>query len=330
MKQTKKQKNNRTKHKKYNRHKKHNNKGGTHINKESTHIKSSHNQTKKFIKLKCSPKPVGQKRESTTCYEYDDLLKLKNTWNKKNPTNQIVTTDKDEIWKELKNKLSNICDKESCWYKQIVTSYDDNHKFKELFAPKSPDEWKKNPNQWLSSSDIINVMKQYEKIYKCFEFIGPSPVDYDFIEYPGECVWNELCNFKLSEQIKKGKTKIGIIFNTDTHDKGGSHWISLFINIKKGFIFYFDSAGNPINKYVNKFVKTVTKQGDELSPPIKFKFDQNYPREHQYGTTECGMYSLYFIIQMLEDKLTGEYLKTHVISDEYIEKFRQIYYNQDL
>ena len=74
----------------------------------------------------------------------------------------------------------------------------------------------------------------------------------------------------------------------------------------------------------------MTKQGDELSPPIKFKFDQNYPREHQYGTTECGMYSLYFIIQMLEDKLTGEYLKTHVISDEYIEKFRQIYYNQDL
>ena len=33
--------------------------------------------------------------------------------------------------------------------------------------------------------------------------------------------------------MKRGKTKIGIIFNTDPHDKPGQHWISMFINIKK-------------------------------------------------------------------------------------------------
>jgi len=40
------------------------------------------------------------------------------------------------------------------------------------------------------------------------------------------------------------------------------------------------------------------------------------------------MYSLYFIVHMLEDKLTGNYLKTHVITDKHIQKFRKIYYNE--
>ena len=27
--------------------------------------------------------------------------------------------------------------------------------------------------------DILDVMKQYEKAYKCFEFMGPTPIDFD-------------------------------------------------------------------------------------------------------------------------------------------------------
>jgi hypothetical protein len=30
---------------------------------------------------------------------------------------------------------------------------------------------------------------------------------------------------------------------------------------------------------------------------------------------------------MLEDKITGHYLKTNILKDEYIEKFRKVYYN---
>jgi hypothetical protein len=174
------------------------------------------------------------------------------------------------------------------------------------------------------------VMSQYTKEYKCFEFIGPTPIDFDAMESKTECVWDELCEFKLETYIKNGKNKIGIIFNTDTHDNSGEHWISLFINIKKGIIFYFDSAGKVVPKEIKKFADRVIKQGKQLSNPIKFKFDQNYPKRHQYGTTECGIYCLYFIVQMIEDKLTTQYLKTHVISDKFIEKFRRIYYNEDI
>ena len=107
----------------------------------------------------------------------------------------------------------------------------------------------------------------------------------------------------------------------------GSHWVSMFINVKKKFIYYFDSAGQPIPDQLMKLVNEITKQGKALG--INFKFDQNYPVEHQYGNTECGIYALYFIVHMLEDKINSHYLKTHILKDKYIEKFRKIYFNDE-
>jgi hypothetical protein len=300
------------------------------VRKISKLKKRGGSKTKKFVQLRCSPKPIGQTKKSKTCYTNDHLLRLKSAWNARNPNNPISATNLDTVWNELKNKFSNVCDRESCWYKQFAKTNHFEHELNRLFAPVSPNKWKTNPNEWLSTTDIVKVMNQYTKIYKCFEFIGPSPIDYDTMETDHECVWDELCHFNLQAQIDKGKTKIGVIFNTDPHTKGGSHWISLFINIKKGLVFFFDSAGDKIPPNIHKFVRAVIDQGKHLVMPITFKFDQNYPNEHQYKNTECGMYSLYFIIHMLEDKVTSEYLKTHVLTDKYIEKFRKIYYNDEL
>jgi hypothetical protein len=292
--------------------------------------KKTGGQTKKTFKpVRCSPKPVGERKNinKKTCYNDQHLYTFKKMWNSKHPDDQILTENIDEIWSQLKEKFSKICDKESCWYKQFSDSNFNESEMRDLFAPSSPSSWEKNPNEWLSSTDIVNVMKQYKKIYKCFEFIGPSPIDYDFMETETHCVWDELCKFNLKHQIDNGKFKIGISFNTDKHDGPGIHWVSLFVNIKKGIIFYFDSAGNEVKPSIKRFANNIIKQGKELSPPIEFKFDQNYPKQHQYTSTECGMYSLYFIVQMLEDKVTTKYLKTHVLSDKFIERFRKIYFN---
>jgi hypothetical protein len=283
---------------------------------------------KQFKKLNCSPKDKNDVKEYT-CYTDTDLQKLRDMWNARHPDKKITTNDSKEIWEMLKNYYTKICNKESCWVRQMTKGTKMEKELLESFAPVSPIEWKKNPREWLSSIDIIEVMNQYEKSYKCFEFLGPSPIDYDTHKLYGECVWEELCHFDLAEQIKNGKNKIGVVFNTDPHTKGGEHWISLFINIKKGTIFFFDSAGDRAPKQVMKFVKTVTKQGRNLPEKINFKFDQNYPLEHQYKDSECGVYSIYFIVHMLEDKVTEHYLKTHVIKDTYVQQFRKIYYNDE-
>jgi hypothetical protein len=283
---------------------------------------------KQFKKLNCSPKDKNDVKEYT-CYTDTDLQKLRDMWNARHPDKKITTNDSKEIWEMLKNYYAKICNKESCWVRQMTKGTKMEKELLNSFAPVSPIEWKKNPREWLSSIDIIEVMNQYEKSYKCFEFLGPSPIDYDTHKLYGECVWEELCHFDLAEQIKNGKNKIGVVFNTDPHTKGGEHWISLFINIKKGTIFFFDSAGDKAPKQVMKFIKTVTKQGRNLPEKINFKFDQNYPLEHQYKDSECGVYSIYFIVHMLEDKVTEHYLKTHVIKDTYVQQFRKIYYNDE-
>ena len=56
-------------------------------------------------------------------------------------------------------------------------------------------------------------MRQYEKAYKCFTFLGPSPIDYDTRKLYGQCIWQELCQtpkFKKFniEAYKPGKSKI--------------------------------------------------------------------------------------------------------------------------
>ena len=282
---------------------------------------------KEMKKLRCSP---AVKNKNYSCLSDETLYDLRDLWNARHPDHLIKTNDPREIWNKLNYYLKKTCDRESCWLKQKFVAGKLDKELEDSFAPESPEEWKKNPNEWLSSMDILNVMKQYEKAYKCFDFLGPSPIDYDTKKMFGESVWPELADFNLKDQIKRGKTKIGIIFNTDPHYKSGSHWISLFINIKKKQIFFFDSVGDKIPPQVKKFVDNVIEQGHNMNPRIDFTFDQNYGVEHQYKNSECGVYSLFFIVHMLEDKITGHYLKTHILKDEYMEKFRKIYFNEDL
>jgi hypothetical protein len=286
--------------------------------------KTKPNTNTKTNKLRCSPNP--KQVNDFTCYTEEDLHRLRDLWNVRHPDSQIETNEVHVIWNELDKKMNNICDKESCWLKQNFVNKKDKEQLLHAFAPVAPSSWKKRPNEWLSSTEIIEVMRQYEKAYKCFTFLGPSPIDYDTRKLYGQCIWQELCEFNLRSQIKEGKKKIGIIFNLDPHYLPGSHWVSMFINIKKKQIYYFDSAGAEIPDQIMKLVKDVTKQGKTLG--IDFKFDQNYPVEHQYGNTECGIYALYFIVHMLEDKINNHYLKTHILKDKYIEKFRKVYFNE--
>jgi len=225
--------------------------------------------------------------------------------------------------------MNDVCDRESCWLRQ---NFIKNNLDKELtqytFAPKSPASWKKNKNEWLSSVDIENVMKQYEKAFSNFTFLGPSPIDFDLKQMYGECVWEELCKFDLKQYISNGKTKIGIIFNTDPHYKDGSHWIAMFVDVKKKYIFYFDSNGDAPPKEIIVLSERIKKQGKLLG--INMEVTGNYPKEHQQGNTECGMYTLYFISELVKDNKTPDYFKEHTITDHDMEELRTKFFNQEL
>jgi hypothetical protein len=276
-----------------------------------------------FKKANCAP---TNEKKDYTCYSDSALLKMRNLWNARHPDHKIQVETPHDIWKQLKVNMQDVCDIETCWLnQQFIENAVDKELASYTFSPKSPKSWKKNPTEWLSSVDIENVMKQYERAYKCFDFIGPSPIDFDTNKLYGKCVWEELCHFDLKKHITKGKNKIGIIFNTDPHYLSGSHWISLFINIKKQFIFFFDSNGDPVPKEIAALCVRIIQQAKTLG--ITLTFQQNAPMEHQYENTECGMYSLYFIINMVKDTHDYQYFMKHRVPDENMKKMRLKYFS---
>lgn len=295
--------------------------GGGRSKATQTQSKTKRNQTKR--KLACST----DKHNDYTCYSHEALIKLRTLWNSRHPDELIKSNDSRVIWEALKSRLSDVCDTEACWLRQkFIDEKTAKALLRYTFAPEAPPSWTKNPSEWLTSVDIERVMHQYEKAYPCFEFIGPSPIDFNHhIEY-GECVWEELCKLSLENLIRKGKFKLGVIFNLDPHYKPGSHWVSLFVNLKKEYIFYFDSTGEPAPKEVKQLVKTITEQASALGMDLEYIEND---RVHQKEDNECGMYSLYAIASQLKDIRTPKsFLKGGEITDKSMHKLRCRYFNE--
>lgn len=274
-------------------------------------------------KLKCSPTADKE----YTCYQTDSLMKMKERWNRRHPDDMIKVSDARGVWSALRQRLDDVCHSEKCWLKQdFMKGGLDNTLKHYTFAPDQPSSWKKKPDEWLTSTEMNKVMKQYERKYKCFEFIGPSPIDFDKHLLYGECVWEQLCNFNLQKLMKRGKTKIGVIFNTDPHWKEGSHWISLFINMrsKKPYIYFFDSNGDPAPPEVRAFMKRVVQQAKDMDIDMAQGVNEV---EHQETDSECGMYSLFFIIQNLIDGISVEEFGSKRIPDSTVSRLRSIYFN---
>lgn len=279
---------------------------------------------KTFKKLKCAPKQtlkVDSKLKKKSCLTNDFLVNLRDKYNS-TKKNKIKTNDGKEIWKKLKKSYKN-CKNELCWIKKLdIKGIMQN----DIFRPLSPNSWSDNPYTWLSSKDIEDVMFQYEKSYRNFKFIGPSPIDYDEKRLFDNCVWEELCKFDLKKLYNMDKKKIGIIFNLDPHYKSGSHWVAVFIDLEKNYIMYFDSNGDKVKNRIKKFIDNVIKQATMIG--LNLKFYSNYKFVHQMKDGQCGLYSLYVIIKLLREELTPKELKKTRISDKVMENYREIYYNK--
>jgi hypothetical protein len=255
--------------------------------------------SRKTVKQACAPSRK-QRPVKGSCYTSETLVDLKNAYNRQSNTPHITTGDPNIIVAELDNKLRNKCSKESCWVDALHIN-NAQHIKNTQFAPKRPASWTKNPREWLSNHDIDAAMEQYVAAYPDFMNVPASAIDYDYRMPNGQCVARALCQFSLADCIAKKINKIGVIFNLDKHNLGGSHWVALFIDIAHKYIFFFDSAGANIPRDTRRFIAEVERQGKSLSSPIKFTVRSNYPVTHQHGDTECGMYALFFISTLVSN-----------------------------
>ena len=230
------------------------------------------------INTECSPNDL---QNSVSCFDNDTLTQIVNIYNKKFPNKKIDIsniTDKnrEKIWNQIKDKFHEQfdCEDEICWIEQ---SFLKKKKGKLItnFKPEKPEDWYKEPEKWLSTVDIENILSQYMKKFKEFFFVGAVPIDFDSnLPSFGMCVVEALCKINLSALYKKGIRQIGIVFNLDPHYKSGSHWVSMFIDFRTGGIYFFDSYGHKPPQEIMDLMNRIQKMGNEMIINGKLDIDE--------------------------------------------------------
>ena len=130
------------------------------------------NYTKKIRNINCNPAMKNKLKSRPTCMNAKMIKLIRDEYNK-NHDDKIVEKKSAKIWDALRDKLKS-CNREDCWLQEIENEQLKETFMESAFSPFHPNEWKKNPSTWLTNYDILNVLSQYEKAYKQFDFIGPT------------------------------------------------------------------------------------------------------------------------------------------------------------
>ena len=264
----------------------------------------------------CSPSK--QYKSRFTCFSKESLVKIAKAYNNKVGNNKIdIVDDSYKLYKNISKQLSKVCNNEICWARQsYVTKLNDDDINNHTFKPPKPSGSK---YQWLSTIDIRNVMKQYEKKFKDFIFLGPFPIDFDDIQ-------TEIAQINLKKLKEQNINKMGIVFNLDKHNQSGSHWVALYFEFSqnKTEVDFFDSYGesphNRIKILMDRLVKMAKNQ-------LNLNINQNINRVRmQYANSECGVYSMNFILHLL---LGESFEKTtqNIVLDEEMNMRRNLFFN---
>jgi hypothetical protein len=285
---------------------------------------------------KCAP---GIKYTDGSCFNKKQLEFIAEKYNEKYQNKiDIYNLNKNELVNKLEQVFQPTCLDQLCWTNQIKLDAIKKEKIlKNTFRPYGPN----GKYEWLSTTDINDVLEQYQNIYKDFIFLGAVP--YDFESLP---ILN-IGNIDFNDYEKQGKTKIGMVINLDKHYQTGSHWVALYTDLKKNEIYFFDSVGKPPRKriklFINKITNYIYKKKYNISLPIntileqiknnkyhnnkyisnllKLKIKYNNI-QHQRENSECGVYSINFIIRLLEGEKFNNIIH-NITADEKMNNYRK-------
>lgn len=240
-----------------------------------------------------------------------EVENLRKVFNKEHSGSKpIPAGEPSAVWKQIQKRLQDQCDKST---ECIILSL--------MSKPKAPGSWKSNPEEWLSSTDIDAIEKQYSKVFSEYYYVGAVPIDFDKKSSLGTCLVSSLCSLDIKALYKKGYRQIGVVFNTDKSTGPGEHWIALFCDIRPELeyprITYFDSYAEKPEKEVVRLMKRWAETWNATKihqKPMKLTYNKT---RHQYENSECGMYCLYFHLCCL----TGTSMEDR-IPDKVVRGFR--------
>jgi hypothetical protein len=286
---------------------------------------------------KCAPSKTYSEK---SCFTLDSLKRMASAYNNKfkklNPIE--IKDDKKYLINELTKRLEDVCDDQICWLKQdFIIEMNDEEINEKTFRPLGP----KGRFSWFNTTNINEIMAQYQEKYSDFIYLGAVPLDFDNLDIG-------IRDLNFDNLIKAKKSKIGIVFNFDRHWQRGSHWVSMYADLLKNQVYYFDSYGKPPKKEIRNFVNRICKWcytknilNEDLETSMteqsfmKPKRENYIERElknikfnkirHQYKTSECGTYSINIILRLLKGE-KFEDICENITTDDEVNKCREKYF----
>ena len=293
---------------------------------------------------KCAP---TKSYNDGSCFSLESLQLIAKQYNQNNTDKIIITDNKKDLINQLSKVFSNLCKSQLCWLKlDLIKSLENEEINDNTFRPIGPQK----KYEWLSTTHINDVIKQYEDLYTDFIFLGAVPSDFEELPILG------LSNIDFDDLIKNGKKQIGMVINLDTHNQSGSHWVALYSDLINHKLYYFDSVGQKPIKRIKKFNNKIFKyfysrkninsenEADDLINIINnldkkilckyYKLIKNKINgidirynyiQHQQENSECGVYSINFILRILKGESFDNIIQ-NITSDEEVNKCRKVYF----
>lgn len=225
-----------------------------------------------------------------------------------------------------KAKKATGCDTEACVIKsKELSNFIGANEAQKVIAQRFKPEGPANSTKWLNNDNIDYVINQWSKIYPGFLHVPFQMVDFDENQ-------THLATLDLVKEYEKGARKMGCVINTDRSTGSGIHWFCIFIdmNSPKWTLEYFDSAGEypkrSVHVWLNKqranLAKRFTSQAIEV-------IDVTRSNQLQRSTTECGVFSLWYILSRLNGVPYTYFSQPNAINDDMMYKFRQFLFRHD-
>lgn len=251
----------------------------------------------------CSP---SRENMALSCYNDSELKKIYT-----DAFGNMETVSRKTMIDSLTKYFKNECKKkdQTCW-----TS--DPELIQKVFRPLHT--WSKNG--WLSDEDIDNVLSQYEKSREDYVHLGTERVDFWYRKT------NDLKHKKFGPLVDAGKTKFSLVILLYGYRKESyyqEHWVTIYIDLKKGQIDYFDSSNFDIIPAMEFLLFEIQLQLTLLTGNTDFRTNKStFPLQKYDG--DCGVFAVDFTVRRLAGMTFQGYMEYHRMLDLPQQKYMKI------
>jgi hypothetical protein len=266
----------------------------------------------------CAP---TKQYENGSCFTLESIILITNAYNNNHSDKIPLVYDKKFLVKELYIRIREKynCKNQLCWLNQdFIKSLKNDEILNNTFRPTGP----RHNLKWLNTLHINKTLLQYCKKHPEFQFFGAVPIDFDKFKHFG------IKNIDFNQYLQQNIHKFGFVFNLDEHWQSGSHWVALYADIKENKIYFFDSTSNPPDERIQVLINRIHDFCKKKSEPATDIIVEYNKIKHQFKNTECGVYSMNFILRLLKGETFDE-ITRNITPDDKMAECRKYYFNTE-